>query len=157
MLKNTACPDYFVGKDADDYARYRYYCLHRLPRLLFLDSKQVDDKERKEAKRVGHLVRVAKPDTQQQLAAAASQDDALPSNLRGLDELVEKKQQRAAFGVTTYQYFVSSSLLMCVCVLVCFVCAVQRKSTNICTNRLFFASITFNSIRVNKVKAIDLF
>ena len=50
---------------ADDYNRYRLYVLHRFPRLKFLDSKPVTEAEQKEAKRVGRLVRVAKPDASQ--------------------------------------------------------------------------------------------
>jgi hypothetical protein len=52
MLKNPACPNYFVGKDFEDYQRYRYfaplilsfitskkrlYVLYRLKNLKFLD------------------------------------------------------------------------------------------------------------------------
>jgi len=35
MLKNPACPNYFVGKDFDDYKRYRYYVLFRLKKSSF--------------------------------------------------------------------------------------------------------------------------
>jgi hypothetical protein len=41
MLKNPACPNYFIGKDQQDYARYRLFVLHRLPGLKFLDSSPV--------------------------------------------------------------------------------------------------------------------
>ncbi len=80
MLKNPACPNYFIGKDQQDYARYRLFVLHRLPGLKFLDSSPVTAQvmltpynrrealtscpsmqERAEAKRVGHLMRVARP------------------------------------------------------------------------------------------------
>ena len=76
MLKNPACPNYFIGKDSDDYQRYRYsvllvivayhyyryYVLHRLKKLKFLDSTPVSSKERKEAERVGPYSLPAKPD-----------------------------------------------------------------------------------------------
>ena len=65
MLKNPACPNYFIGKDQQDYARYRLYVLHRIPGLKFLDSSPVTAQERAEAKRVGHLMRVARPSSQQ--------------------------------------------------------------------------------------------
>lgn len=39
----------------------RYYVLHKLPELTFLDSKPVSNSERKEAKRVGAFMRVVRP------------------------------------------------------------------------------------------------
>ena len=42
-------------------ASYRYYVLHKLPQLTFLDSKPVSNDERKEAKRVGAFMRVVRP------------------------------------------------------------------------------------------------
>lgn len=42
----------------------RYYVLHRLPNLTFLDSRPVTQQERKEAKRVGAFMRVVRPDSQ---------------------------------------------------------------------------------------------
>ena len=40
---------------------YRYFVLHRLPNLTFLDSTNVTSNERKEAKRVGAFMRVVRP------------------------------------------------------------------------------------------------
>ena len=40
---------------------YRYYVLHKLTQLTFLDSKPVSNEERKEAKRVGAFMRVVRP------------------------------------------------------------------------------------------------
>ncbi len=75
MLKNPACPNYFTGKDSDDYKRYRfvplsthhspitrYYVLFRLPKLKFLDSTPVSAEERKQAGKVGSYAVIAKPD-----------------------------------------------------------------------------------------------
>lgn len=82
MLKNPACPNYFIGKDAKDYARYRLFVLHRLPGLKFLDSSPVTASERAEAKRVGHLMRVARPVAK---ASPPSSKEA-PSLLAGDDD-----------------------------------------------------------------------
>jgi len=62
MLKNPACPNYFTGKDFDDYKRYRYYVLYRLSKLKFLDSSPVSSEERKQANKVGSYAVIAKPD-----------------------------------------------------------------------------------------------
>ena len=39
----------------------RYFVLHKLPGLTFLDSRAVSGGERKEAKRVGAFMRVVRP------------------------------------------------------------------------------------------------
>ena len=66
MLKNPACPNYFIGKDQEDYQRYRYYVLHKLKNLKFLDSTPVSEEERKEAMRVGAFMKVARPQSNQE-------------------------------------------------------------------------------------------
>jgi len=65
LLKNPACPNFFNGKNQDDYKRYRLYVIHRQKSLKFLDSAPVTAAERKEAQRVGHLMVVARPEPQQ--------------------------------------------------------------------------------------------
>eukprot|EP01097_Dermamoeba_algensis_P000880 TRINITY_DN1324_c0_g1_i3.p1 TRINITY_DN1324_c0_g1~~TRINITY_DN1324_c0_g1_i3.p1 ORF type:complete len:237 (-),score=43.90 TRINITY_DN1324_c0_g1_i3:95-805(-) len=65
MLKNPACPNYFTGKDQEDYKRYRLFVLHRVPNLKFLDSSPVSAQEKKDAERIGHLMAVARPDPAQ--------------------------------------------------------------------------------------------
>jgi len=60
--------------------------LYKLKKLKFLDSKKVDDKERKEAQKRGQFCKVAKPDydklQQQQLQQQQQQQQMqqLPSN-----------------------------------------------------------------------------
>jgi len=49
------------GHDDEDYQRYRYFVLYKLPGLMFLDSRQVTAKERREAKRVGEFTKVIRP------------------------------------------------------------------------------------------------
>ena len=41
---------------------FRYYVIHRLPNLKFLDSTAVRDDERKEAKRAGAFMKVVSND-----------------------------------------------------------------------------------------------
>ncbi len=41
LLFNGACPNELVGKDEEDYQRYRYLVLFSFPNLKFLDSKAV--------------------------------------------------------------------------------------------------------------------
>jgi len=62
MLKNPACPNYFTGKDFDDYQRYRYYVLYRMNKLKFLDSSPVNSDERKQAMKVGPYAAISRPD-----------------------------------------------------------------------------------------------
>lgn len=62
MLKNPAVPNmYFSDGEAEAYRNYRLYVIHRMPALEFLDATPVEDEELEEAKRVGHLMRVARP------------------------------------------------------------------------------------------------
>ena len=42
-------------------SKFRYFVLHRLPRLTFLDSSFVTAEERKEAQRIGAFMRVVRP------------------------------------------------------------------------------------------------
>jgi len=101
MLKNPACPNFFVGKDQDDYQRYRYYVVHRLPHLTHLDSTPVTEAERKEAQRVGHLMLPAKPVIVQP-SPPPTQDDqqyeALPA------DLTAPGVGSASFGKSRYTY-----------------------------------------------------
>lgn len=62
MLRNPCTPNlYFSDGEAEAYQRYRYYVIYRMKSIQFLDSTPVDDAERKEALRVGHLMAPAKP------------------------------------------------------------------------------------------------
>eukprot|EP00026_Physarum_polycephalum_P011968 Phypoly_transcript_12221.p1 GENE.Phypoly_transcript_12221~~Phypoly_transcript_12221.p1 ORF type:complete len:260 (+),score=49.22 Phypoly_transcript_12221:140-919(+) len=52
MLKNEACPNYFTGKTLKEYTDYRYYVISRMPLLTCLDSTEITEQERSEAKKV---------------------------------------------------------------------------------------------------------
>ncbi|NXC61055.1 LRMDA protein, partial [Aleadryas rufinucha] len=63
LLGNIACPNELVckEKDEDDYQRYRYFVLHKLTHLKFLDTRKVTTKEREEALIRGAFMKVVKP------------------------------------------------------------------------------------------------
>ncbi|NXV74176.1 LRMDA protein, partial [Atlantisia rogersi] len=63
LLGNTACPNELVckEKDEDDYQRYRYFVLHKLKNLKFLDTRKVTRREREEALVRGAFMKVVKP------------------------------------------------------------------------------------------------
>ncbi|KAM8806444.1 LOW QUALITY PROTEIN: leucine-rich melanocyte differentiation-associated protein [Eudromia elegans] len=73
LLGNVACPNELVSKDKDedDYQRYRYFVLHKLRNLKFLDTRKVTRSEREEALVRGAFMKVVKPKD-----AKASSDDA---------------------------------------------------------------------------------
>jgi len=102
MLKNPACPNYFTGKDYDDYQRYRYYVLHRIKNLKFLDSSPVTPQEKKEANRVGPYMITAKPEVVQSTPVGTDDQQQfaqLPSDLQ------PEGKGSARFGVTSYVYY----------------------------------------------------
>ncbi|XP_060943681.1 leucine-rich melanocyte differentiation-associated protein [Limanda limanda] len=63
LLGNEACPNQLVSldKDEDDYQRYRYFVLYKLPQLKFLDTRKVTPKEVMEAQARGSFMKVVKP------------------------------------------------------------------------------------------------
>uniref|UniRef100_A0A673XJQ7 Leucine rich melanocyte differentiation associated n=1 Tax=Salmo trutta TaxID=8032 RepID=A0A673XJQ7_SALTR len=63
LLGNEACPNQLVSldKDEDDYQRYRYFVLHKLPTLKFLDTRKVCRTEQQEAEARGAFMKVVKP------------------------------------------------------------------------------------------------
>ncbi|NXE48168.1 LRMDA protein, partial [Casuarius casuarius] len=63
LLGNVACPNELVSKDKDedDYQRYRYFVLHKLTNLKFLDTRKVTKSEREEALVRGAFMKVVKP------------------------------------------------------------------------------------------------
>ncbi|NXE75515.1 LRMDA protein, partial [Cochlearius cochlearius] len=63
LLGNMACPNELVckEKDEDDYQRYRYFVLHKLRNLKFLDTRKVTRREREEALVRGAFMKVVKP------------------------------------------------------------------------------------------------
>jgi len=103
LLKNPACPNYFVGKEQQDYQRYRYYVLYRLPSLKFLDSTPVTEPERKEAKRIGQYMVVVKPSAPTKIQKTDA--DELPPE-KGLPQtLTAPGVGNASYGKSRYVYW----------------------------------------------------
>nr|XP_042904142.1 leucine-rich melanocyte differentiation-associated protein isoform X2 [Parasteatoda tepidariorum] len=75
LLGNPACPDQLsnLEKDDEDYQRYRYYIVHNIPKLKFLDSTPVKVFEKTEAQRIGAYMKVSRPriDVAQEASAEA--------------------------------------------------------------------------------------
>ncbi|RXN24814.1 leucine-rich repeat-containing C10orf11-like protein [Labeo rohita] len=74
LLGNEACPNQLVSmdKDEDDYQRYRYFVLHKLTNLKFLDTRKVTQWERSEAEARGAFMKVVKPKNDQEAAESYS-------------------------------------------------------------------------------------
>ena len=74
ILKNPCCPNFLVsgGKDMHDYQLYRYFVLHQLQTLKFLDFQAVNPQELADAKRKGQFMGVAKPRSSGGSAASES-------------------------------------------------------------------------------------
>ncbi|KAL9962548.1 hypothetical protein ACROYT_G031656, partial [Oculina patagonica] len=105
LLSNQACPNElsFSHRDEEDYQRYRYYVLYRLPSLTFLDSRPVKKEERDEAQRVGAHMKIVAPSTDE---LASSKEDSmetpkytpLPSNS------ISPGDHKGTFGRCRYVY-----------------------------------------------------
>lgn len=100
LLGNPACPDQITNpeKDEDDYQRYRYYVLHKLVSLRFLDSRPVNNAERRESQRIGAFMRVARP-----VAGDQAPDEDYSSPLTSLPSW-PTAPKRTLFGTLTYKY-----------------------------------------------------
>ncbi|XP_060728341.1 leucine-rich melanocyte differentiation-associated protein isoform X3 [Tachysurus vachellii] len=74
LLGNEACPNQLVSldKDEDDYQRYRYFVLHKLRNLKFLDSRRVTPSEHLEAQSRGAFMKVVKPKTEQKFHSVSA-------------------------------------------------------------------------------------
>ncbi|XP_062586960.1 leucine-rich melanocyte differentiation-associated protein-like [Saccostrea cucullata] len=106
LLSNEACPNQLssLDKDDEDYQRYRYYVLFRLPGLKFLDSTNVKEEELAEAKRVGPYMQVIKV-KEDEIEHKEEEDEEpapfspLPKSTKSLDKPI------ASFGKSKYIYY----------------------------------------------------
>ncbi|XP_013860549.1 leucine-rich melanocyte differentiation-associated protein isoform X2 [Austrofundulus limnaeus] len=80
LLGNEACPNQLVSpdKDEDDYQRYRYFVLYKLPQLKFLDSRKVTKEELMEAQARGAFMKVVKPKSEAPCNEAGLENQPLP-------------------------------------------------------------------------------
>lgn len=111
LLGNPACPDQISNPDKDDdddYRRYRYYVIHKLRSLKFLDSRAVSGAERAEALRVGAFMRVARPPLHMApLWADGSDSDAEGYKYTPLPSLPTHgigQHRKTVYGVLKYKY-----------------------------------------------------
>lgn len=112
LLGNKACPNQLTSleNNEDDYQRYRYYVLYKIPKLHFLDSTPVTSTERKEAKRIGAFTKIVSADSTEMIENSADEDlrksegyTPLPPS-RTFDDDVEQ-QAKSTFGKCRYVYY----------------------------------------------------
>ncbi|XP_030628477.1 leucine-rich melanocyte differentiation-associated protein [Chanos chanos] len=106
MLGNEACPNQLVSpdKDEDDYQRYRYFVLHKLKNLKFLDTRKVTQRERAEAEVRGAFMKVVKPKTdldsgEPKRESPASSYTPLPKGSR------DARNHKGVFAKCRYVYY----------------------------------------------------
>lgn len=106
ILSNQACPNElsFSHRDEEDYQRYRYYVIYRLPKLTFLDSRPVKRDERLEAQRVGAHMKIMAPSDEDQTAElqenlVSSKYTPLPNNS------ISAGDHKGTFGRCRYVYY----------------------------------------------------
>ncbi|XP_030835358.1 leucine-rich melanocyte differentiation-associated protein [Strongylocentrotus purpuratus] len=106
LLGNEACPNELSSseKDEEDYQRYRYFVIYSIPTLRFLDHRAVSVKERNEAKRIGALMKVARPadvdDAEDALSSNSTLYSPLPSQARNTDG-----NPQGTYGRCKYVYY----------------------------------------------------
>uniref|UniRef100_A0A8C6Q153 Leucine rich melanocyte differentiation associated n=1 Tax=Nothobranchius furzeri TaxID=105023 RepID=A0A8C6Q153_NOTFU len=98
LLGNEACPNQLVNpdKDEDDYQRYRYFVLYKLPNLKFLDSRKVTKNEVIEAGARGAFMKVVKPKSE---AVSQLPYTPLPRGSR------DAKNHKGVFAKCRYIYY----------------------------------------------------
>jgi hypothetical protein len=108
LLGNICCPNELscLDKDEEDYQRYRYFLIHKLPRLKFLDSRPVSGKERKEAIRVGAFMKIVHPASEDLAKQAKKQGDNEESEYSPLpSRLAQTGNHKGTYGVCRYVYY----------------------------------------------------
>lgn len=107
LLGNASCPNELSDpdKDEEDYQRYRFYVLHHLPGLKFLDSRHVSVEELKEAQHRGRFMKIARPEHSALSHGDDRHDNSPPSNYtplptssRGIGD------HQGAYGKCRYRY-----------------------------------------------------
>ncbi|XP_028405159.1 leucine-rich melanocyte differentiation-associated protein-like [Dendronephthya gigantea] len=107
LLGNTACPNELsdLEKDEEDYQRYRYFVLYKLPKLKFLDSKQVSSKERQEGQKRGAFLKVIAPGEEAMPEEQKTGKQMKGSNYTPLpQQLTDEGDHHGTFGRSRYVY-----------------------------------------------------
>ncbi|XP_055026557.2 leucine-rich melanocyte differentiation-associated protein isoform X2 [Misgurnus anguillicaudatus] len=107
LLGNEACPNQLVSmdKDEDDYQRYRFFVLHKLTTLKFLDTRKVTQWERSEAQTRGAFMKVVKPKNDENISDdVKSESSSTPYNPlpRGSKDA---KNHKGVFTKCRYVYY----------------------------------------------------
>jgi len=104
LLGNKACPNQLsdLENDDEDYQRYRYFVLHHIPNLEFLDSTRVKNGERAEAKRRGQFMKIVRPS---RTDAADGEETSTPPNYTPLPRTVRSpNDHKGAYAKCRYKY-----------------------------------------------------
>ncbi|KAK3091459.1 hypothetical protein FSP39_019969 [Pinctada imbricata] len=109
LLSNVACPNQLssLDKDEEDYQRYRYFVLYRLPNLRFLDSTPVRPEELADAKRVGPFMRTVRA-TEDEISNDVEPDKSKETNssFTPLPPTVRQPDKHiGSFGKSKYVYY----------------------------------------------------
>ncbi|XP_062503041.1 leucine-rich melanocyte differentiation-associated protein-like [Corticium candelabrum] len=107
LLGNICCPNELScsDKDEEDYQRYRYFLIHKLPRLKFLDSKAVSAKERQEAVRVGAFMKIVHPPSEDSTKQTTRYDRDESEYTPLPQRLAQEGNHKGSFGVCRYVYY----------------------------------------------------
>jgi len=107
LLSNQACPNELSSshRDEEDYQRYRYYVLYRLPNLTFLDSRPVKKKEKDEAQRVGAHMKIVAPSAEEITSQMQESTEEISAYTPLPSESVAPGDHKGTFGRCRYIYF----------------------------------------------------
>lgn len=107
LLGNEACPNQLVSmdKDEDDYQRYRYFVLHKLTNLKFLDTRKVTQSERSEAEARGAFMKVVKPKNDQDTASDLRSESIVTSYTPLPRGSKDARNHKGVFTKCRYVYY----------------------------------------------------
>ncbi|XP_014673605.1 PREDICTED: leucine-rich repeat-containing protein C10orf11 homolog, partial [Priapulus caudatus] len=107
LLGNAACPNQLSSVDADeeDYQRYRYFVIYKLPKLKFLDFKPVSKGELEEALKRGVYTKVIRYWPNEEVDADSGSSPESASKLTPLPSQTRNNDHYAIFGQSKYVYY----------------------------------------------------
>jgi len=107
LLGNPACPTQLscLESDEEDYQRYRFRVIYRLPKLNFLDSTSIKKPEKAEAVRVGPYTKIVRPSLPTTLAGSGSDSEDDDRRYTPLPKAITHDgTHKGAYGVCRYKY-----------------------------------------------------
>ncbi len=85
---------------------HKSYVITALRGLKFLDSREIEEHERKEAFRIGHLCLPARPDPSQYKRPSSAGSDTEATPVAELpQDLKQEGVGKASFGLSNYVYY----------------------------------------------------